>query len=539
MKVFLVEDEIVVREGIKNNIAWEKEGYQFVGEASDGELAYPMIKSMKPDILITDIKMPFMDGLELSQMVKKELPDTKIIILSGYNEFDYAKQAIHIGVTDYLLKPISSAKLIEAINKVREIIKKEAQEKELLIQYKQDMNGKTVIEKKNFFFEIIKNKLTLLQVLEKGKKLGIDLAVGAYSILLLKIYSKNNPYEYSGYLIAAIAEIDDLLQNSVDVIKFELENEIKAIIIKAENEKKLEILIKTYCNRILALLQDKSDIEYFGGIGSIVTRISELQDSYHIANRAFSARYFTKTNQIINGSMLEKVNTYHNDMIDMQAIDSEKMNKSHLDKFLKNGSKEEINHFIEEYLSSAGNVNIKSILFRQYIIMDIYFCITAFMESIGYSKDKIVAELGSFYNLEDFIASVDASKKYMIRLLYKAFTLRDAIARQKYGEILKIAREYIQENYDKEDISLNTVASIVNISPTYFSAIFSQETGQTFIEFLTETRMNKAKELLMCSNLKTTEIGYEIGYKDSHYFSYIFKKTQQCTPKEFRFRGKE
>ena len=105
IKVFLVEDEIVIRDGIRKSINWEKEGYDFAGEASDGELAYPKILKAKPDILITDIKMPFMDGLELSRLVRKELPDIKILILSGYDEFEYAKTAIKIGVTEYLLKP--------------------------------------------------------------------------------------------------------------------------------------------------------------------------------------------------------------------------------------------------------------------------------------------------------------------------------------------------------------------------------------------------------------------------------------------------
>ena len=109
IKVFLVEDEVIIRSGVKKSINWEQEGYEFVGEASDGELAYPMILKEKPDILITDIRMPFMDGLELSRLVKKELPDIKILILSGYDEFEYAKKAIKIGVTEYLLKPISAA----------------------------------------------------------------------------------------------------------------------------------------------------------------------------------------------------------------------------------------------------------------------------------------------------------------------------------------------------------------------------------------------------------------------------------------------
>ncbi|MCR5747507.1 MAG: response regulator, partial [Lachnospiraceae bacterium] len=102
VKLFLCEDEIVMRDGIKKHIDWEKEGIEFVGEAADGELAYPMILEQKPDILITDIKMPFMDGLELSELVRKELPNIKIIILSGYDEFSYAQKAVSLGVTEYL-----------------------------------------------------------------------------------------------------------------------------------------------------------------------------------------------------------------------------------------------------------------------------------------------------------------------------------------------------------------------------------------------------------------------------------------------------
>ena len=138
IKVFLVEDEIIIRNGIKNSINWEMHGYDFVGEASDGELALPMILEKKPDILITDIKMPFMDGLELSEQIKKVLPATKIMILSGYNEFDYAKMAIKIGVTDYLLKPISSEKLLDAVNKVAEEIRKEQSEKEQINKIQQN-----------------------------------------------------------------------------------------------------------------------------------------------------------------------------------------------------------------------------------------------------------------------------------------------------------------------------------------------------------------------------------------------------------------
>ena len=117
LKVFLVEDERVIREGLRDNIPWEQYGYRFIGEASDGEMALPMIRKLKPDVLITDIKMPFMDGLSLSEIVKEEFPKTKIIIISGYDEFEYAKEGISIGITDYLVKPISGNQLLEAVKR--------------------------------------------------------------------------------------------------------------------------------------------------------------------------------------------------------------------------------------------------------------------------------------------------------------------------------------------------------------------------------------------------------------------------------------
>ena len=135
VKVFLVEDEAIIRRGIKKNVEWEKNGFTFVGEAGDGEYAYPQILKTEPDILITDIKMPFMDGLELSRLVKKALPDTKIIILSGYNEFDYAKEAITIGISEYLLKPVTAASLTAVLRKVREEIREEKEKSRLLERY--------------------------------------------------------------------------------------------------------------------------------------------------------------------------------------------------------------------------------------------------------------------------------------------------------------------------------------------------------------------------------------------------------------------
>lgn len=183
LKIFLAEDEIVMREGIRNNIAWQEEGFEFVGEASDGELAYPMIQKLKPDILITDIRMPFMDGLELSRIVKQELPDTSILILSGYGEFDYAKEAISIGVEDYLLKPVTSAQLLEAIRRIAEkFTAGEADRK------RQKRKEQRTLTKRRLFRHIVSGEHSFSEVLKEAREQEIELAAERYNVLMLQLF---------------------------------------------------------------------------------------------------------------------------------------------------------------------------------------------------------------------------------------------------------------------------------------------------------------------------------------------------------------
>ena len=186
IKVFLVEDEIVMREGIKKNIPWEREGFEFVGDASDGELAYPLIQKSKPDILITDIKMPFMDGIELSRLVKKDMPDIKIIFLTGYDEFAYAKEAISIGVAEYLLKPITSAQLIEVLHEVEASILEER--KKSLPSDSSEEWEKTRAKRLGFFRKLTGGELSISQIYEEGEKFGIEFVAPSYNIALLQFF---------------------------------------------------------------------------------------------------------------------------------------------------------------------------------------------------------------------------------------------------------------------------------------------------------------------------------------------------------------
>ena len=215
------------------------------------------------------------------------------------------------------------------------------------------------------------------------------------------------------------------------------------------------------------------------------------------------------------------------------------MNRKTLENFLKQGTVGEASGFVEEYFQNVGEKNCQSFMFRQYIVMDCYLCVSTFLEQLGLDMGRLPRELSDMEKVLKDGCTLDMLKEKLVRLFEEVMTLRDSQTASKYSQVLDEAKAFIYDNYAKEEISLNTVAARVNISPSYFSSIFSQEMGVTFVEFLTGVRMEKAKELLMCSNLKTSEIGYEVGYKDSHYFGYLFKKTVGCTPKEYRAGSRE
>lgn len=300
IKVFLVEDEMVIRRGIKNSIDWEKEGYIFCGEASDGELAYPMIIKEKPDILITDIRMPFMDGLELCKLVKKELPNIKILILSGYDEFDYAKEAIRLGVTEYLLKPISSGKLLEALNGVSESIRREKEDKDLVRKYMEEMRENTEHEKQKFFEQMIAGNLSMADALETGKKYEMNLSAGMYNLLLFR-FTLGEENRKSGELLGeAEYAIEKLTERLEYVFEFQRGVEGWAFLLMADNEEQMSERVKELSKDLEEIMKNYSTIAYFGGIGQPVARLRELEESFREAERALAARFTMELNRIIS-----------------------------------------------------------------------------------------------------------------------------------------------------------------------------------------------------------------------------------------------
>lgn len=530
LKVFLVEDEFVVREGIKNKIDWEAHGYDFCGEASDGELAFPLIQKLKPDIVITDIKMPFMDGLTLSRLIKKELPLTEIIILTGHEKFEYAKEAIKIGVAEYLSKPISGNELLAEVDALAVKIEERQKEQEIRDRYMSEIKENFLEERKELFKHLVTGTKSLPELLEIAGRLSIDLSSIWFNVVLLRTQSLNHANdEYSNHIVEIEQRIKDV-ENAKHLLIFDRNLEGKALLFKADTMEELEQLQNRYLNELSGMLEEYKDVRYFGGIGMPVNRLSELPKSFEKAGRAFAHRYFVEGNHILDSGSMDRSLYVEKDDFNISDVNTKQIDRVKIREFLKMGVAGEIVYFVEEFFADLDKGAMRSNIFRQYITMDVYFCVADFLESIQMPKEEIEA----FDITSGILDSADSAISYIEKIIEQALELRDRAASNRYGYIVDEITKYIEQNYAKEDLSLNMVASHVNFSPNHLSMVFSQQTGQPFIRYLTDYRMNKAKELLRCSNKKSSVIAQEVGYKDPHYFSYLFRKTQNMTPTQYR-----
>ncbi|SEW44375.1 response regulator [[Clostridium] fimetarium] len=536
-KVFLVEDEIIIREGIKNIIHWDEEGFEIVGDESDGELAYPMIIREQPDILITDIKMPFMDGLELSKLLKKDMPQLKIIIISGYSDFGYAQRAIDIGISEYLLKPVISIKLVEAVKNAAVAIEKERNEKQILEQYKHLVYQKQGEKRKDFFHSLVSGKMSLSQIIEQEVELGINMVASAFCVFLFQFKVNEDMYEYSDEIAQCEARMTQDLTKYADIKVFERGMDGWAFILLGENELQINALTKKLCDLLIHICDDK--VHYFGGIGRDVYRVRDLRQSYLDANSAFSMRYFESRDQFLSYNEVRNIKAQMGSRINVSELNLEKLDRNLLEEFLKRGTIHDVDGFVDSYFDGFGSNAISSAIFRQYIIMDGYTVIMKFLKTLNYPKEKIDKSLKSMNTVAEQLSSLEDCSKFYKSILKEVIDLRNKNSQKRYVALIEKAREYIHQKFSMSDLTLDKVASTVNVSPNYFSSLFNQETGMTFIEYLTDIRMEKAKDYLRCSGRKITDIGFSVGYQDSHYFSYIFKKTQNCTPSQYRLQGKD
>ena len=541
LKTFLVEDEVVIREMIKKMIPWEQYGFELAGEAADGEMALPLILKSKPDLLITDIKMPFMDGLTLCRLVKKELPDIRIVILSGYDDFNYAKQAISIGVEDYLLKPITKNAFIERLEEIHNRYEHEKTQREYYEKFRLEMQEYEKNASRDFFETLVRADSDLAELYRRADKLNLDIVAEAYNILNFTPDTSEGNYnsyeECSDWEAEVQDKINTYFLNHPVAILFRHQVFSYAILVKGQKdtiEKNTEECVKAIQD-IMDQTEERTD--WFIAVGKSADRLSMLGHSYRTAVRANSFRYLYDGHildyQSLEAQKENPSDSRREDSVQLRNVNINALNPAILQKFLSSGLAEEVDDFIRDYFNAIGQEPMGSLVFRNYVVLNVRFSVLSFLKKLGCDDSEISGQ--EMENIMDETGkTIEAAVAYCGKILKKAIALRDENAGDQNRSVLKLAVDFIDHNYMDEEISLNKAAHVANVSANHFSALFSQNMGQTFTEYLTDLRMSKAKELLRCTAMRSSEIAGEVGYKDAHYFSYLFKKTQGMTPSEYR-----
>lgn len=534
LKIFLVEDESIVREGLRDNIPWQQYGYKFVGEASDGEMALPMIQKTQPDVLLTDIKMPFMDGLSLSRIVHQEFPDMKIIIISGYDDFEYARQAISVGVEQYLLKPITRASLQKVLTELKVKIESEQEQKNYQEKFQNETREYEQFSRTNFFMKVFEGRMPVQEIYEEAAKLSLRLNAPCYNLMMFSLLEKREGAN-AGFESEEFArKREELLHYFVrypEYIVFRWNINTYGVLMQGSAAQMQEMADRCLEN-VERICQPVEDIfDWYAAMGEPVERLSMLAECYSNVNHYFAYRFLVPNEHIFTREVTDSYMP-REEGGKIGDIDCSKVDQELIKDFLLKGSRDEIADFVDSYLLSIQEA-LKSRLFQNYLVFHIHFVTMSYVEEIGCDKKELLELLGE-EQIQEVNLTLEELSPYIQNILEKAMELRDRESDNQSKKVLKKALEYIEENYAQESLSLNTVSGVVNVSPGYFSAIFSQAMETTFIEYVTQKRMEKAKKLLRQTEKHSGEIALEVGYKDPHYFSFVFKKTQGCTPREYR-----
>ncbi len=505
--VFLVEDEIVTREGIRNSIPWKTTPYILAGEAPDGEIALPALRDIKPDILITDIKMPFMDGLALARIIKRDQPWIKIIILSGHDEFEYAKEAISIGVEEYLLKPVSARDMLASLEKVTREIEKEKTRISGIENLKQRIKSSEDIMREKWLSDLITGQIPAIHAIETAQSFGIDLIASGYIIIVVEIFIPSEDYTQFAFVKEIIGNV---LKGREDFILVPQSMDKLVILGKNISEDSMDDIIYTLAQGLKFETERNTACSLAIGIGSVAEHIEEIIHSYADADKAIRYMHFTGKKNIISAG----------DMKWSKAAGPFSAESDNITEQIRFAADNDIPDILSRYLEiTGGNSAYFSIVYRDIV-------------------DSVCRLIGEFQgNPRDIVPEAyeeHCSTEAVRTIIERWIDYRDSHIHTRHHQKIREAKEYINNNFARQDMSLNDVASHAHVSPNHFSTIFSQEAGVTFIEYLTSVRINKARQLLLRNNMKCVDIAFEVGYNDPHYFSYIFKKNCGMSPREFR-----
>ncbi len=531
-KLIIVDDEEEVRKGIIQKIDWKRFNFEVVGEAENGREALDLIEENVPDVVITDITMPLMDGLKLASLLKDNYPTVKTVILTGFDDFKFAQQAIKYGVADYILKPVMPKDINELIGKLETRINEEIAQKEDIVMLRKHYSESLPVIREKFLTQLISGSPEEREIKTRVCEYGLKLEGDIFAVAAVNIDSisfKNNVFEEKDMEVVKVA----VMNISKEIVEKHSFGEVffyddNLVIIAGFRECERNSVF----GRSFSVLEEiRQNIEKFLkisitiGLGRLGNSLSKLKESYRTALTALEYKLIIGGNKVIFIEDLEPLTTDN-------IIFDEKKEKV-LISSIKFGTKDEVIKAVDILFNDIYGMKASIMDYHMYL-MEITAAINKLIRSFQMDSGEIFGKDFSSYEEEFRNKSLDEIRIWVERaciILMERITNK----RQNTTEILlEKAKDYIRNNYGDNELSIQKVADYLHISPSYLSMIFKKEANVTFLKYLVNIRLEVAKDLLSNNDLKTFQIAEKIGYPEINYFSYFFKKNFGMSPREYR-----
>lgn len=534
LKILIADDDQIICRGLKAIIEKNTTDCEVIGEASDGEEALSAIQTLKPGLLITDIKMPVMDGVELVKNIRRLDLNIKIIVLSGFDEYRYVRETLKTGVMDYLLKPVENRDLLELLKRVKNEIEAEEKNKKENEELNEIVTESVAILQEKFLLDMINGNYKSLE--SYARKLNnleiLKPASFVFCIIAVDDFYKLRKQEEQDICLGILDELNKSISSTDYEEKFGqqvykvIRGDMICTLFPANEGCGGELYdsSKLIIGTLMKKLRESRNYTITTGISKVYDRVQNTHEAAYQARLALESRFYKGRDRIIEYDLENCVYCKPQKGFDDTALNS-------LTNIIELGQITKTKRAVEEILQNLAQANISSEDFKETLV-DLVRRICVICPEFKYIIESYPEKFDLLYMI-DVIDIREELTFYIINTFCSIVESMNLERSEKSKKIIEIVKDYIRKNYNK-DISLKSAADHVHLNPSYLSEFFKKEAGKNFMDFLTETRIKEAKKLLAKPEIKVYEIGQMVGYEDITTFNRAFKKTTSVSPARYR-----
>lgn len=536
----LVDDEYAVRKYVTDRINWSQYDFEIVCEAENGNEAYELFEQYLPDVVITDIKMPFMNGLELAEKILEKYPYTKIIILTGFDEFEYAKKSIELHVMNYVLKPISSKSLIKILKEVKVKLDEEIINKRNSERLKDFYEKSYPLLRDKFLEDFVKGEYIEAEVEEWLRYYNIPLKGDFYLVAIIQIdhfYRDRQAINTKDteFKKLVLLEIVEEVNKKEDLGIYFLSNNQIVVIAYGEAYSEGEF-VQGVTRKLEMIRQGIEKFQTFTitiGIGHVCRSLTNIPSSRKSALNVHDYKVILGNNQIIyiddvepRQEAIQEIDLEFNEIVERKVT-----------RMLKSGAIKEFSEYLEKVFNHIA-LNPEKVNENQLYLFELITQIITTSKELKVDLTKIEnAELNLFELMKEN-QDLDNIKSTILLLANFVMETGTSTRLLSTANLVNLAKEYVKKEYKDWDLNIQKISEYLNYSPNYFSTVFKKETGISFMNYLMDVRLEEAKELLLTTELKSLEIALEVGFSSSNYFAYCFKKRLNISPTLYRKKNR-